>query len=525
MTFAELIVKFGTQGAEKIKSDVKQIGSGFEEATSKAKKFSDVVSQIATGNLLSAAVTGIAGGILDLSKSLFQAGMNAESMDARFSAFGLNAEKTRDFLFKVSSASTMTSNQLNEMSLALQQSGFNIYSVVPRLAKWSDAIGGGTEKLQGMVRFLNLLRAGVKPDQELLQSLGFSDILIKAGLKFEEGKLVGDIRSAMERVMAEIDRMTGPIATKMGQTFEARFANLTDFLDKIKETIGRELLTFFGPIVDALNKVLGAVINSGVLKKTIQGFFAFGNQITKNLAAGMDNKNAEQMVAKIMANILGTIQALPTQMYLFGQIAIKVFDHIISKANELIYSINVIAAKAQDPFGIYGMVDKLGPAPKPVGKLDIAKEQRQLALTNSIRAEIIDENTKSILSAMNKKVSAISPEGKALLKDTIVGSGRDSASKDKDEKHKKETHKKADKHQKTLEQIRDHTKSAELTLREFTYGGGVLGGGAVSKADLAMRGKIYAPSTTGLSDLERGVLKITRSYTNNNNLNLNFGRS
>ena len=218
MTFAELIVKFGTVGAEKLKSDIKEVGKTMEEAGKSANSMVSSIMSIATGNIIGDTLMKMAGGAFDLAKSLFQAGMEAETTNARFAAFGLDVGKTNQMLYSVAETSTLTTAQLKEMTLQLHQAGFNVNAAVPRLAKWADAIGGGSEKLQGMVRLLNLLRAGVKPDQDLLQSLGFSDILVKAGLKFDQGKLVGGIRPAIQAVMNEIDRMTSGLTEKVSKT-------------------------------------------------------------------------------------------------------------------------------------------------------------------------------------------------------------------------------------------------------------------------------------------------------------------
>jgi len=219
------------------------------------------------------------------------------------------------------------------MTLQLHQSGFNVNAAVPRLAKWADAIGGGTEQLRGMVRLLNLLRAGVKPDQELLQSLGFADILIKAGLKFDQGKLVGGIRPAIQAVMNEIDRMTSGLTEKVGATFEARLATLTDFFDRLKEQIGLQLINFAGPLIDALNKTLGAVIKSNIISDTLKEFFSIGKSMMENLSKGIDNKNVQNMVSNIVAVLLSHFAVLPKVLNNTGQVIGKVFTYLVDNIN------------------------------------------------------------------------------------------------------------------------------------------------------------------------------------------------
>jgi len=333
MTWQELVIKFGTGGAEKIKSEIKEIRKKMEETGKSANSMVSSIMSIATGNIVGDILQKIGNGAFELAKSLFQAGMEAETTNARFAAFGLDVTKTNTMLYSVAETSTLTTKQLKEMTLQLHQSGFNVNAAVPRLAKWADAIGGGTEQLRGMVRLLNLLRAGVKPDQELLQSLGFADILIKSGLKFDQGKLVGGIRPAIQAVMNEIDRMTSGLTEKVGATFEARLATLTDFFDRLKEQIGLQLINFAGPLIDALNKTLGAVIKSNIISDTLKEFFSIGKSMMENLSKGIDNKNVQNMVSNIVAVLLSHFAVLPKVLNNTGQVIGKVFTYLVDNIN------------------------------------------------------------------------------------------------------------------------------------------------------------------------------------------------
>jgi len=532
MTFAELIVKFGTQGTQQLKNDIKTVADGFDNATSKAKGFSDMVKSIATGNILSGVIGGLANGVLEFGKSIVQAGIDAESANARFAAFGLDAIKTRDFLGRVAEASTLTSKQLNEMTLQLQQSGFNIYAVVPRLAKWADAIGGGNEKLQGMVRLLNLLRSGVKPDQELLQSLGFSDILIKAGLKFDQGKLIGGIRPAMEAVMAEIDRMTGKIADKMGQTFEARWASVVDVFDKLKETVGLQLLRMATPWVDALKKTLSALVSSGVWKDTWNTFFSYGIRASNNLIKGITSSGAQDNLAAFIGTILAYFERLPAYVEVFGNMIVKVFKFVADKLVPLLNAATQstpekIVSALKDFVSLtptaLGIQMGFSTARKDKGGLDFSGEMNKLETINKNVAASAVAKTLALQKAMKSSGAGIvAPQGDALSGTATLGSGREESG-GAGSKHK-EAKKAQEKQQKTLDLIEKHTKvNAEATLREMTFGGGVLGANAVSKVEMS-RG-ISSPSLTSANDIVRGFDKMIRGYIVANAFNYNIRRA
>jgi len=528
MTLAEANVKFKSEGADKVKSDTEKVGYAMQNTAKKANDFSDSLKRIAefaTGDVLGSAIRGLAGSLFNFGSELLQAGINAESADARFTAFGLNAQKTRKFLSDVAETSTLTSNQLQQMALQLQQSGFNIYSVIPRLAKWSDAIGGGTEKLQGMVRLLNLLRSGVKPDQELLQSLGFSDILIKSGLKFDQGKLVGSIRPAIEAVLKEIDKMTGKISEKMGQTFEAKLASVYDVFDKMKETVGMQLINMAKPWVDALKTTLSAVVNSGVFKDAVNEFFKFGNNLSKGLVNGMTNPEVQKNIAAFIGNLLGYFSKIPEYFSIIGQIISRTFMYLAKEIQPLIEA-------AKQPTGqkvMNVLADLFVPrwvpdtaANKGLQFGDLTKQLSQTSKEAQLKGA---EYSSRIAAALSKNTSNIvKATGPGLLESATLGAGRNESG---DSKSKKDKQKKDSEKQVSLLDIiaQNTTKANELTLRNMTYGGGQLAAQGISQVQMASNRSVKSPQISATNDISRGVEKMIRGYTNSNNLNFSFRRA
>lgn len=519
MTFAELIVKFGTVGTEKLKSDIKEVGKTMEETGKSANSMVSSIMSIATGNIIGDTLMKMAGGAFDLAKSLFQAGMEAETTNARFAAFGLDVGKTNQMLYSVAETSTLTTAQLKEMTLQLHQAGFNVNAAVPRLAKWADAIGGGSEKLQGMVRLLNLLRAGVKPDQELLQSLGFSDILVKAGLKFDQGKLVGGIRPAIQAVMNEIDRMTSGLTEKVGKTFEARLATLSDFFTRLKEQIGKELISFAGPIIDALNKTLGAVIKSGVIADTIKGFLAIGKGMMDNLSLGIDNKNVQNVIAKVVGNILAHFQAIPAFATIMGESIGKIFVYIgqnIEQASLGIAKFNALVG------GQWDTLAELNEKEVKTPVLDLSSQMRKFDILKGVIGETADDYAKKIKSGFGKGSTFI-PDNTMLLGTATTGSGRDESGGGS--KHK-EAKKAQEKQQKTLDMIESHTKqTSEATLRNMTYGGGMLAAQGISAMEIRGFGRVGSPQISASNDISRGVIKLFKGQQVANSLNINPRRA
>jgi hypothetical protein len=93
----------------------------------------------------------------------------------------------------------------------------------------------------------------------------------------------------------------------------------------------------------------------------------------------------------------------------------------------------------------------------------------------------------------------------------------DASEKDKQKKEKQ---------QRALDQIRDNTKKAnELTLREFTFGGGILAQQGVSAVQMSSGRQISTPQINATDDISRGFQKAMRGYASSNNQNLSFRRS
>jgi hypothetical protein len=520
MTFAELIVKFGTVGAEKIEADIKKIGKTMEETGAKANSMVSSIMSIATGTIVGDVITGMAKGLFELGKSFFQAGMEAQTTNARFAAFGLDVVKTNNMLYSVAETSTLTTKQLKEMTLQLHQAGFNVNAAVPRLAKWADAIGGGTEQLRGMVRLLNLLRSGVKPDQELLQSLGFSDILIKAGLKFDEGKLVGGIRPAIQAVMNEIDRMTSGLTEKVAGTFEARLATLTDFFDRLKEQIGMQLISFAGPLIDALNKTLGAVIKSNVIADALKEFFSIGKGMMDNLSKGIDNKKVQNMIADVVSTILSHFAVFPQVMKNTGQVIGKVFTFLVDNINVATIAVQKFNALLSGDFEELQRLNDLD-IKKPV--LDIETQLLNYDIIG-FRQQMLQQSMKSKMMTGFGKGGTFTPETEMLLKNATLGSGRDESSgkgsKDKEAK------KVGEKQLKTLELIENHTRqTSEFSLRNMTYGGGMLAAQGISNVEMRGYNRVSSPQISASNDIVRGVEKLYKGFQVSNSLNINPRRA
>lgn len=567
MTFAELIIRFGTSGADGAERAIRGLGKAFDDVTAKAMSFKDVVAAITTGNLLSSAIGGIANNFLDLGKSILSAGMSAETTNARFAALGMNAEKTRAFLTKVASSSSMTTNQLTEMAMSLQLGGFNIQRVLPAFARLADLVGTDSDKLQGMVRLLNVLKTGARPDQELLQSLKMPTLLAEAGLKFDKGRLVGDIKTAMESVVSVIESYGSKVSEKLGATFEASWSSMKDQFDKIKEQLGMKILEWAKPWVDALTKVLSAMVDSGAWKLALDQFFNNGAAMNKKMADGITSPEGLKTLIPFIAKIVSSIAVIPAQLEVLFKNVVPLVKNALDKLSQdprvqgmlkVLEAIGKAFPQQTDTGKVASRLFKEGKisdvtarqvqglpnfgkiAPneelmlveyerrklRNAANAPVSNFQSQMTEINKRQNDLQYSMTQRMLGILNKPnvldkgVGAVTMPGASLGDQTSIGGRAENKKSIKEAKEQRE------KQVNALEQIRDHTKTtAEMSLREFTYGGGVLGANAVSKIDLHNRNAIYSPSTTGLSYLEKGFQQVSRAFVSNNHLNLNQSRS
>ena len=550
MTFAELIVKFGTEGVGKIKSDIKEVSQGFNDAEKSAFSFSKMVQSIATGNLLSDALKNSFDSVKNFASSIVQMGMAAETTNARFEALGLNAIKTREFVSKVAAASTMTTNQLTDMAASLEMSGFNIYRVLPAFAKLADLVGTDSDKLQGMVRLLNVLKTGAKPDQELLQSLKMPTLLAEAGLKFDQGKLIGDVNTALEAVIKVIEGKGAGVSKAMAKTFEAAYSSMNDQFNKIKEGLGMKILEWAKPWVNALTKVLDALVSGGVWDRVLNQFFNQGLKSNEEVVKGLTSKEGMGKIIDWVARITAYIAYIPEY--------IKVgFQNIKPILTDVFNAIRKDPAMA----GIISVLEQVGKYKQNQEQAEKYKAARfemfrkglidspQMADDDFVRRYMnrpqpskggIKQATAGFesISALAEKMAkqnAMTMRGVIFNtfgnnvdgKGNVTKPGTQTGDPTDYKSEKQKTEKAREKQQKALDLIESHTRqTSEATLRNMTYGGGMLANQGISDLQLSgLRRGAGSPLINASNDINRGVEKLVRGFQVSNSLNVSFRRA
>lgn len=563
MTLAEANVKFSSTGADQVKAAADGVGKSLDYVANKAANAGLSIKNIAAGNIISNIFQRISDNAFDLGKNILEMGMNFQTTNAQFEALGMNANNTRDFISKVAAASTLTTKELTSLATSLQLSGFNIYRVLPAFGKLADLAGKDQDKLQGMVRLLNVLRTGARPDQELLQSLKMPTLLSEAGLKFDKGKLVGDIDAALESVIKVIESKTKGISGALNKTFEASFSSLTDQFDKLKETLGNNILTWAKPWVDALTKVLSALTSGGIWQRTLDQFFSLGYQTNQELMKGITSKEGMNKIINFVADVTAYIAFIPERLKnLFDNIIPIVKDALDKLAADprikgmlvTLEAIGKAAPKKDNKTSVYDAIKALykeGSIPfetlsgdykaldaetrrlieNQMKYMDFQKQRGRATKTYEDKSAEIDEKMRKFRdqNAMTLRgiifntgaiENIVNGKGKVTLPGTKLGDDTE-AGKDKDKK-KKQT----DKQTSLLELIVQNTQKAnELTLRNMSYGGGQLASEGISAVQMSANRSVKSPQINASNDITRGVEKIVRGYSASNNLNFSFRRS
>jgi hypothetical protein len=560
ITLAEANVKFKSEGTDKVASDIDGISKNLDNMSKKANNAGMSIKNIAAGNIVGTILTRLADGAFNLGQEILQMGMSFQTTNAQFEALGMNANATRDFIGKVAAASTLTTKELTGLSQSIQLSGFNIYRVLPAFGKLADLVGKDTDKLQGMVRLLNVLKTGARPDQELLQSLKMPTLLSEAGLKFDKGKLVGDIDAALEAVIKVIERKTGKVSAALGKTFEASFSSLVDQFDRLKESLGNKILQWAQPWVDALTKVLKALTDSKVWQNTLNQFFNRGIESNKRLADGITQGESLKRVTSFVADLLSQFAFIPEKMRIIFKFMVPVikeffanlsddptirgFLSIFKKIGEMNDPKQERRIQATADMQKKGLLTPAEGARFRMGsgigltndnitkKIDayLAAQKSQGAL-KGLTGELamVEENRRKFsnqqeyllnrqLEKMGKNVEQIKGIGDVTLPGTKLG---DTTEVGKDKKKKD-----SEKSTSFLEIIAQNTQKAnELTLRNLTYGGGQLASQGISSVQMSGFRSAKSPQINASNDIVRGVEKLNRSQNMSNNLNFNFRRA
>ena len=95
MTLAEANVKFKTEGVDKVVSGINKVVAILDTNADKARSFASAVSSTAIGTAIGNWITDLPSKFLNLGKEMFNASVEAESMNSRMLSMSKNAAEAK----------------------------------------------------------------------------------------------------------------------------------------------------------------------------------------------------------------------------------------------------------------------------------------------------------------------------------------------------------------------------------------------------------------------------------------------
>ena len=563
MTLAEANVLFKSDGADKVVNSINKVGSALDQTAAKAQSMASAISATAIGTAIGNWITDLPSKFLNLGKEMFNASVEAESMNARMMSMSKSAAeagKEIALIKNIALVSPITTKETYNYALSLKSVGFNLQFALPLLAKMAAAKGPDPNRMQAFVQVMTKLASGIMPDAEQAITAGLPGLKAKlaaAGLKFDpKGSIAASAAESMKALQIVVQKETGKAMDLMSQTTETKLASFQDALDNFYIKGGDVVKKFFTPMIEAATKALDLLSQSGALTKLLNTFFQpiFGpiGDVAKNFNKNGLTDQGLQNLAKIMA----TISVIPENIRI-------AFDYLKDIFNWFLNNIAKIFGKEAPTKAPLGMTQAKGP-------LDYLKSGDILGAISGGQFsydQLIASRPK--LPTMNEMIFGLKP-GQTLVDQMLQGAFKafnisdipnfggfkggdvkgfydilkagqgkmggdvkipeplgpagtflqminDATEKDKQKKEKQ---------QRALDLIQDNTKKAnELTLREFTYGGGILAQQGVSPVQMSTGRQVSSPQINATDDISRGFQKMMRGYTTSNNQNLSFRRS
>jgi len=563
MTLAEANVLFKSDGADKVVNSINKVGTALENNAQKARSFASAVSSTAIGTAIGNYITDLPSKFLNLGREMFTASVEAESMNARMLALSktsAEAAKEIELIKNIALVSPITTKDTYNYALALKSVGFNLKFALPLLGKMAAAKGPNPETLQAFTQVLTKLSQGIMPDAEQAITAGLPGLkakLANAGLKFDpKGSIAASAAETMKALQIVVQRETGKAMDLAKNTTETKLASFQDALDNFYIKGGDVVKKFFTPMIEAATKALDLLSQSGALTKLLNTFMQpiFGpiGDFAKNFNKNGLTDQGLQNLAKIMA----TISVIPENMKIAFNYLKDIFNWFLNNIAKIfgkeapskaplgmsqakgpldyLKSGDILGAISGGQFS-YDALMKSRPKLPTINEMIFGLKPGQTLVDQMFQGAFKNVNVSGfpsfggfkggdvkgfydILKAgqgkMGGNVNIPEPTGPAGNFLTMMN--------DASEKEKKNR----EKNQKALDSIADNTKKAnELTLREFTYGGGILAQQGVSPVQMSAGRQVSSPQINATDDISRGFQKMMRGYTTSNNQNLSFRRS
>lgn len=561
MTFAELVVKFKSEGANNVKKDTDALGSSLTKIGAAAG-----AAGVAAGAVLEA-LKAVAGAAIEAGKAIAEARLEYDSSVRALAMYQTNAADLSAQLQRLEKIARLPGLGMQEVMqgvVALEAAGFSAKLAERSVKAFGNALalaGKGKAELAGITLALQQIASKGKVSAEEINQIAerapqfraamqkafgtsSSEEIQKLGITAQE--FIGKTLAEMEKLPAAGNSLANAMENAKQVFLDAQINIGQGFEDMFMKGSGAGS-SFMALITEASNGI-SAVLTSVAESPTWQA-------IMKNVKQVIDNLREIAPIFKMafqmsMATLLGffkagmeTLAAFTKAYAAYAKDPIGYIKNEFTTLGEQIKAVlnnalvevlgklRVFLAAIDKVTGsnLAGMLPQMSKMKVPEATVG-QKALMSLGNLNGVTAGRYAAQAMKEMEANDRPFQRRLPNDLTFGKPPAFpgGGGTSGADKDKDKADKDKKHKEASKQRekqaKSLEKIEGHTKTAEMTLREFSYGGGVMGGRVLSKSDLYAK-SINAPMTSWNTDLDKGITKLIRSYNNNNSLNLNFRRA
>ena len=558
MTLAEANVLFKSEGADKVVNSINKVGTALDQNAQKARSFASAVSSTAIGTAIGNYISDLPNKFINLGKEMFNASVEAESMNARMLSMSKNAAEAKkeiELIRNIALVSPVTTKDTYAYALQLKSIGLNLQFALPLLGKLAAAKGADPNRLQAFVAVMTKLSQGVMPDMEQTFTAGLEGLkqkLQKFGVKFDnKGQMVSSAKDAMMALQKIITTGMSKAFELGAKTTETKLASLQDALNNFYIAGGDVIKKFFTPMIEAATKALDLVSQSGALKTVLDTFLGTIFGPISSSAKLFNEKGLTDDGLKKLADALAFISVVPENLKIGFTYLYDVFKYFIDRLKEIFPG-----KKAPEPPKSLTLQDRFNEM--MAGRGFFGQEARNYKSPTFDRLDkefsvfkgtLLDFFTGTNLSTTLNNIGNVTPGQFPKFGGFVSGDSQKIYQQLKDQQEKGVKSKfpdstgspfglnylapllgddkqKKEKQQRALDLIQDNTKKAnELTLREFTYGGGILAQQGVSPVQMSTGRQVSSPQINATDDISRGFQKMMRGYTTSNNQNLSFRRS
>jgi tape measure domain-containing protein len=556
MTLAEANVKFKSEGADKVKSDANEVANSLKKVA-----MAEMASAGAAGIAI-AAFVALGAAIVKVTKYSAE---QAIAFDSNIRGLAAYSESTNSLRAQVARLEEMAKapglgfDQLIQGVTRLEAAGFSAKQAEGALKQFGNAlalVGGSKTDLEGVALALTQIKSKGVISAEEINQIAERVPQVRQAMKAafgtassEEIQKLGITASqfvdGITKSLAKLPRATGGLQNSLD--------NIDDAFKKAGRTVGAGFFALFEkgpPIFNQLSSSLQNVANFiNQVFNTIAQSDMF-QQIQRNISSIITSFQKLAPVFAfvfklIAATVLGVINFITEKIAIFANVLSMIFTNPIAFIKAEFQALgqqipaiftNILSATLSKLRTVASFIDKYA-GTKFAEKIPVVAEVKVQGATAGQKAlkaafDVATGGSKGLFGIVTDAAKAfgqiydLKPAASPLDK-IKTGGKKPEVPDDPKQKDDKEKKKKQDKKSESLLSliVQNTQKANELTLRNMTYGGGVLASQGISQVQMANYRSVASPRINATNDISRGVKKEVNATIGSNFLNFSPRRS